>query len=439
MLFYNEQSGETAETAGGYSTQGQPIQSSFVALTPGVHFQHGMYYAPTVPGPHSHIGIVICHTNNDYTVWEIGGEMAKRGYRVLSCAVTDDHDPLDTKLLDVKRAVGFLRGQGAEKIVLMGHSGGATLMTAYQRAAENGISSLKSNDLLTQTWLDEELPAAAGLMTLDSNWGNGAMTLFSVDPALQETAKGLMIDPALDLFNPKNGFDPAGAHYPAQFLQDFFAAQRERNNRIVRQALDRMAVIESGKGFFADDEPFVVYGASQIGPCNKLIPQDLRLVSHSKTAHDLLHADGSVTHGIIRCVRPVKHTATKAHWNGASSLITTVREFLEERAVLAQNDYAIREDGVIGVGWDHTFDCPPGNIKHIHVPLLSVGMTGGYEGLAAEEIYSNSPAADKTIAFIEGATHTFLPEHAAEAYPGQFGDTRKTLFDLADRWLSARF
>lgn len=439
MFFYNEQIGTSVEHPGGYTNNGMPIDSSFVALTPGVHFQRGMYYRPSAPCSRSRVGIVVCHTNNDYTSWEIGGEMARRGYRVLCCAVTDDHGPLDGKLLDVKRAVGFLKDQGAEKIALMGHSGGATLMTAYQRAAENGIVSLKRDDLLVKCALEEELPAADLLMTLDSNWGNGAMTLLSVDPALCEKRDGgLAVDPELDIFDPRNGFDPQGSHYSEAFLNKFFRAQAERNARLVQKALDRMTVIQKGKGFYTDDEPFAADGASQIGPCNKLIPQDLRLVSRTRMAHDLLRGDGSVSHQIVLSARPVKHIVNRRRSCAVSALITTVREFLEERAVFAKDGYAILEDRITGIGWDQTFNCPPGNIRHIHAPLLSVGMTGGYEGLAAEEIYLNSPADDKTIAFVEGATHTFLPETSTEQYPGQYGDTRKTLFDLVDRWLSAR-
>ena len=73
----------------------------------------------------------------------------------------------------------------------------------------------------------------------------------------------------------------------------------------------------------------------------------------------------------------------------------------------------------------------------VSAPLLVMGMTGGYEFLAAEIIHENTPKiADKTIAFVEGATHTFDPARDCEAYPGQFGDTIKTMFDYVDRWLS---
>jgi hypothetical protein len=73
----------------------------------------------------------------------------------------------------------------------------------------------------------------------------------------------------------------------------------------------------------------------------------------------------------------------------------------------------------------------------VSAPLLVVGMTGGYEFLAAEIIYEKAKKiSDKTIAFVEGATHGFDIARDCEKYPGQFGDTMKTLFDYVDKWLS---
>ena len=72
-------------------------------------------------------------------------------------------------------------------------------------------------------------------------------------------------------------------------------------------------------------------------------------------------------------------------------------------------------------------------------PLLVMGMTGGYEFIAAEIIYENTKKiADKTIAFVEGATHVFSTAKDSEEYPGQFGDTVKTTFDYVDKWLSKK-
>lgn len=439
MYYFHQASKTISSSSGGYSDTGMPIRDTFVALTPGFHFQHAVFYEPVIPCDKSRIGIVIFHSDNDYSTWDIGGELAKRGYRVLAGRITSPEFTLDEKMIDINRAVEFLRNYpGIEKVVLMGHSGGATLMTAYQRAAENGISSLQNSSLLYPCTLKEELTPADGMMILDSNWGNGSMTLLSIDPAIAETNEGLTLNPSFDIFSPENGFHPDGSAYSADFLKDYFREQAERNNKIIDLALERLHAVETGKSFYVDDEPFIVPGGSQIGPCNKLIPQDLHLLSHTKGTHNLIHADGSITNEIIKSVRPVKHKQNLSRHYSLATLQTSVRGFLSERAVYALPSYSIMDDSVTGINWNTTYNCPPGNIAHIHAPLLCMGMTGGYEYLAAEEIYNNAASTDKTLAFVEGATHAFLPETATEAYPGQYGDTRKQLYDFADKWLSKK-
>ena len=94
------------------------------------------------------------------------------------------------------------------------------------------------------------------------------------------------------------------------------------------------------------------------------------------------------------------------------------------------------EDSVWGIDWDSTYNCPPGNVKYIHVPILVMGMTAGWEYLASETIYNMAASNDKHIAFVEGATHKFHTAKHCESYPGQFGDTMKTLHDYIARWLS---
>ena len=76
-------------------------------------------------------------------------------------------------------------------------------------------------------------------------------------------------------------------------------------------------------------------------------------------------------------------------------------------------------------------------MAHIKVPTLVMGMTAGWEYLASETIYRMAASEDKTIAFVEGATHKFSPARHMEQFDGQYGDTVKTLHDFVDEWLMA--
>lgn len=118
----------------------------------------------------------------------------------------------------------------------------------------------------------------------------------------------------------------------------------------------------------------------------------------------------------------------------------TVRSFLSSFAIDTDTDYEVLPDGFKGIRFDSNLTSPIGNITGIHIPSLFMGMTGSYEYLTSEAIYDNSPAEDKTLAFVEGAGHMFLPDRQAEAYnKTDYGDTLKNMFDFVDGWINERF
>jgi hypothetical protein len=265
------------------------------------------------------------------------------------------------------------------------------------------------------------------------------MTLLSLDPAVTKEDSGEGLDPELDLFKPANGYDPQGSTYSDEFIRKYQKAQGERNNRLIEAALERLHAIESGKGKYADDEPFIVPGGAQNAFNNKLFPQDIRLLSRTRKAWPLLHPDGSMTTQVIPCVRRAKNDKPFTALYRAGAIKSTVRTYLNSSAVRTTADFGYNEDSMYGVEWLSSYSCTPGNMQDVSAPTLLMGMTGGYEFLAAEIIHENTPKiADKTIAFVEGASHGFFPAKDAEAYPGQFGDTVKSMFEYVDKWLGQK-
>lgn len=401
----------------------------------------GVLYQPEGTSPRSRIAVLVMHSDEDYLDCPTGPELAKRGFTVL-CANVMVKEGLffhqNKKMEAVKAAVQYLRNRSdVDKIILMGHSGGATLMTAYQCIAENGVEVFQGPEKILPHPDCGPLPPADGIMLFDANWGNAAMQLFSLDPAVTDEQSGNGLDPTLNLFNPDNGFDPNGSTFPAEFIQRFQKAQGKRNNRILEYALERLASIERGEGLYADDEPLVIPGADQNFMNNKLYAQDIHLMSHTKQPHKLIHADGSVTVEIVHSVRKPENPVSLTNSLDEGGRIMTVRNYLTSYAVRTLDDYGYGEDSVRGIDWESSYSCPVGNVAKIHVPLLVVGMTAGWEYLASETIYNHAVSADKDIAFVEGANHKFYPAANCEEYPGQFGDTMKLLHDYAAEWLSS--
>jgi pimeloyl-ACP methyl ester carboxylesterase len=395
----------------------------------------GYLYEPIAPGNKSHIGIFVMHSGVDYTNFSACYELSKRGYTVL--CTKNAGGGLNSTLLDAKSSVAYLRKvPGVQKIVIWGHSGGATLMTAYQMIAENGVKACQGPEKLAKCPNNlANMPAADGMILADSNWGNAEMSLFSLDPAVIAEGDGVNINTDLDLFNPKNGYDPKGSDYSQEFIRKFQTAVGKRENVLIANAQSSVAAIDAGKGHFADDEPLVIAGANSLGPMNKLFPQDVKLMAHTVKPWPLIHADGSITTEIVHSVRPPSAMkSSSAMFSNAVN--TTVRTFLTDNAIRVSDDFSYDESSVHGVDWTSSYSSPPGNVESIRVPSLFMGMTGNYEYLAAETIYNNSPATDKSLAFVEGASHMYSTCKQCEKTPGQYGDTIKTLYDYADQWLS---
>ena len=219
--------------------------------------------------------------------------------------------------------------------------------------------------------------------------------------------------------------------------------RRAEIHKIARSLLEAKDAFMIGRGMgrFADDEPLLVPGGVQTAPCNKLFPQLPEVFSHTRRAYPLIHAGGSVENTVIPCRRVFRKGRDTLTSCREGALSTTVKNFLESSAVRVDPDtYRYDASELHGIDWTSSFCVTVGNAENLTVPMLLMGMTGSYEYIAAEHILEHAVRAkDKTIAFVEGASHNFTPAKEAERWPGEFGDTVKNCFDFADRWLSERF
>ena len=428
-------------SAGPTFAEEKSYTTSFIHLAPGVP---GVLYEPRLIGSKASIAIFSMHSSADYLDHSSCSELSKRGYRVLcannssSKSQGSDEGNLDRTVAEIRIALDWLRKvPGVEKIVLFGHSGGATVQTAYQMIAEGGIAACQRSELIYKCSNDlAGLHPADGLVLADANWGISTMTLFSIDPAVVDETTGKVLEPSLDMYREENGFQQGGTQYSREFRRRFLAAEGQRNNAVLAKALARYDEIRAGHGRYNEDEPFVVPGAALYGFNNKMFTQDASLLFHTLGTWPLVHADGSITTGIVHSVR-VPSKASNLSPSIRAAVKTTVRGYLNSYATRTTTTFGYDETSRIsGVEWRSNYANAPGNVQGITVPLLTLGMTGGWEGMAAETIHNLSASKDKELAFIEGATHVYTPCKACERVPGQFGDTVKTTYDYIDRWLA---
>ena len=413
------------------------VRERFVRLAQRVP---GVLYSPDGAEPKS--AVLVMHSDEDYLTCPTGPELARRGYHVLCANVMNKEGVFFSqaeKMHAVKAAVEYLRAlKNVGKVFLMGHSGGATLMTAYQAIAENGPEVFMGGEKILPYTDTETMLPADGLLLLDPNWGNAVMQLFSLDPAVTDESSGKGLDPSFDLFEPANGFNTAGSRFSDAFIRAFQKKQGERNNAILTGALARYKQIRCGQGLYEDDEPLVIPGADQGFLNNKLYAQDTRLMSRTEGAYKLLHGDGRVTVEIVHSLRGPENTVPLTGRFRGGARVMTVMNYLSSYAVRTMPEYGYGESSVYGIDWNSTYNSPVGNVEHVRVPTLVMGMTAGWEYLASETIFRHAAAVDKDIAFVEGANHKFAPDHRQEAFPGQFGDTMKTLHDYAAAWIAER-
>jgi len=99
----------------------------------------------------------------------------------------------------------------------------------------------------------------------------------------------------------------------------------------------------------------------------------------------------------------------------------------------------VTEDSIRGVDWNSSNTSTPANLAGVRVPLLIMGMTGFYWMVVQETFYDYASSQDKTLVFVEGASHGATPCRACKSTPGEFGDTVKRAFDYAADWLRDRF
>ncbi len=216
----------------------------------GGHPCQGIYYRPA--GLHPSTAFIATHYNVDFSEHYLAPLLAERGYGFLGWNTrfrgNEAHFLLDHALAEIGVGVRWLRGQHIERVVLLGNSGGGSLMAAYQSQAVEpvvrpvtGMQPLAAADKLPAGDLFVALAAHSGRPEVLTNW---------LDPSVMDEADPLSVDPDLDPFNPANG-PPYGAGFQARYR----ATQRARNERITDWALGQLAALAASR---ARDRLFLI-------------------------------------------------------------------------------------------------------------------------------------------------------------------------------------
>jgi len=409
--------------------QSRPIYLQFDPYT-----VKGALYRPD-SGDQPTIGVLLIHRVNNYLGHLAASELARRGFLVLAMNSRFDNNEAsviwEQIALDVKTGVEFLKRQGGVRtVVLFGHSGGAATLSFYQAVAEKGIAYCDKPGKLTVCGKElSNLPRADALILVDASIGNPAGLLRGLNPAVVTEGDPKAINPALDPFNPANGFDPAGSTYTAEFKQRYYEAQAARMNRLIAAASAQAIQLGSDRGPFPDDNVFFIVRASGA----RLVDAETMAETATAKPRKLLRNNGTTVTQIVRSIRPATrpNPAQNATFEGGARLLT-LKSFLTANAIRSTNS-------MTGIDWCSSNNSTPCALGQVGVPLL-VSAMGGNTGLRDNEwLYETAVSRDKDFFVLEGATHNIDPCVECETRKGEYGNSVRNFFNYVRDWMNVRF
>ena len=385
----------------------------------------GILYRP--PDREPRTVVYLMHPRGEFTRHYVVPGLTARGYAVFgqnSRYLNNDTDMVHERiLLDIAAGMRWLRGQGFERVVLLGNSGGGSLLAFYQSQASRPsaarLSSTPSGEQIDLA--SEQMPPGDLYIAVAAHLGEGRFMLNVLDPSVTNEADPASYDPRWDMYNPDNGYRPfpEPSSYDPTWLAEYRKQQRERSLRLDAIAREYLAEHAYFRGELRSDRYAALPAATR-----SLIARRARLGRYMviyRTLANPAYLDPSIdpSRRPLGSIFSPGDPIIGNYGYGGLARVMTPRGWLSTWS-----------------GTSSQADLPE-TIAHVKIPTLIVFADGDCDIFPSEqrEIFEKSGATDKALVTLEWADHYLNP--VGEEGRGQ-ADPRERLIDLIVPWIEDR-
>jgi pimeloyl-ACP methyl ester carboxylesterase len=353
--------------------------------------------------------------------------LTARGYAVFthdSRYINNDTDMVHERLLfDIAAGLRYLKEAGFERIVLLGNSGGGSLLGFYQSQASQPpakrLASTPGGEPIDLT--REVMPEGDLYIAVAAHLGEGRFMLNVLDPSVVDEHNPRATDPDWDMYNPANGYRPfpQPSTYDKGWLVEYRERQVQRSKRL--DAIARAHIAE--QHHYRDQLRDAGY-TNLADETRGMIARQARLWHYMiiyRTLANPAYLDPSIdpSHRPLGSIFSPGDPIIGNYGPGGLARVMTPRGWLSTWS-----------------GTSSQADLPD-TIQHITVPTLIVYADGDCDIFPSEqdELFAKSGAADKTKLELPWADHYLYPVGEEGK---RLADPRERLIEMILPWVEER-